>query len=362
MRATLASRMTAAGATSGFDYLRLGLALAIVGLHSVAITTGDDLFIWQGPWRPLAACLVPLFFAISGFLVADSYARSSSLTHFCVYRLVRIIPALSIEVMLTALVLGAVFTSMPVAAYFSNGALWSYLLNILGLVQHELPGVYHSNPLPGQVNVQLWTIPYELACYFALPVVALLGLRLPRYRAEALLGFAILVTLYLSVDMGRYLTSWIDIRQACTITIPSFLWGAVLYVWRDRVPLGAGYLFAAAVIMAVALADYNTAMLATPFVAYTAVSLGLCNPRRVWLVRSGDYSYGVYLAGFPLQQAVMALWPAYPYWWANLLFSLPLVGAYAFFSWHCIEKYPLKYKASLASALRRMPLIYSKSR
>ena len=34
------------------------------------------------------------------------------------------------------------------------------------------------------------------------------------------------------------------------------------------------------------------------------------NPRRSWIVSSGDYSYGMYLYGFVVQQCVAAFGPS----------------------------------------------------
>ena len=42
---------------------------------------------------------------------------------------------------------------------------------------------------------------------------------------------------------------------------------------------------------------------------------------------SGDYSYGIFLYGFPIQQAVAALTPGYRLWIVNCLISLPVVVA-----------------------------------
>src|SRR5262249_41843375 len=81
----------AAGRTPGFDYLRIGLAVAVLGWHSIWISgsTELDIDIWSGPFRCLPAAIVPMFFALSGFLVANSLQRSR-LHEFIILRVLRL--------------------------------------------------------------------------------------------------------------------------------------------------------------------------------------------------------------------------------------------------------------------------------
>jgi peptidoglycan/LPS O-acetylase OafA/YrhL len=108
--------------------------------------------------------ILPMFFALSGFLVTGSLFRTRTLTEFIALRLLRLVPALAVEVTLSAVVLGALFTSLPIGQYFSDPAFWKYFLNIAGRIHYSLPGVFQDNPIP-IVNISLWTIPYELEWY-----------------------------------------------------------------------------------------------------------------------------------------------------------------------------------------------------
>ncbi len=90
------------GLGPGFDFLRIFLALAIVAWHSrnVVYWTSDTLTtetpFWFGEY-----CLVPIFFALSGFLVAGSGMRLT-LANFLVNRGLRILPALALEILFSA--------------------------------------------------------------------------------------------------------------------------------------------------------------------------------------------------------------------------------------------------------------------
>ena len=73
-------------------------------------------------------------------------------------------------------------------------------------------------------------------------------------------------------------------------------------------------------------------------IAYVTVYLGLQNPRRSKIVLSGDYSYGLYVYGFLIQQALMAISPSLREWYWNLLLAIPCALMIAAGSWWLVER------------------------
>jgi peptidoglycan/LPS O-acetylase OafA/YrhL len=66
--------------------------------------------------------------------------------------------------------------------------------------------------------------------------------------------------------------------------------------------------------MALLLVPNGDYLIAFP-VAYMTIYLGLLNPGRQKLLLSGDYSYGIFLYGYPIQQAVAAFGPVMHEWY-----------------------------------------------
>src|SRR5690242_1685947 len=117
---------------SGFDYMRLCLALFVVLFHFTAVSYGAtyERLYWDGTWRrPAFAVLVPMFFALSGFLVSASLFRQKTLISFYGLRILRIVPALAVEVCLSALILGPIFTDRRYQDYLADPTLHRYFLN-----------------------------------------------------------------------------------------------------------------------------------------------------------------------------------------------------------------------------------------
>jgi peptidoglycan/LPS O-acetylase OafA/YrhL len=336
------------GRPTGFDYMRIVLAVGIVCFHSVVTSYGEtaQAALMASPAGALIALLVPMFFSLSGFLVAGSLARTRTIVSFLGLRCLRILPALCAEILLSAFVLGPVFTELPLKAYFSSAELWSYLNNIHGGIpegiHYYLPGVFAHNPIQ-RVNGQLWTVPGELECYGALTLLFLLGLVKRPWRLLALFAVAQVYFIY----RGYTLPESFGFMVPSHILVMSFIAGVLLYLYRDRVPWDWRICaFAAAVSLGLPFLRNGTFAAAAP-IAYMTVYLGLLNPRKLGVLKAGDYSYGVYLYGYPIQQAVSALAPHWRFWWFNILVALPLTLTFAAISWHVLEKRALSLKVQL---------------
>src|SRR5215469_12102212 len=57
-------------------------------------------------------------------------------------------PALTVEVFLSAIILGPLLTTVSHGNYFTSGEFYSYFLNIVGEIHYSLPGVFVTNPVP----------------------------------------------------------------------------------------------------------------------------------------------------------------------------------------------------------------------
>ena len=329
---------------AGFDWLRFVLASLVIATHTTDVVYGPAyaLAVWQGPWRAPLAMILPMFFALSGFLVAGSLERCRTMVSFLGLRVLRLVPALAVDTAIAALILGPVLTTLPLTRYFASPMLPAYALNIVGDVHYTLPGVFLTNPWPQTVNAQLWTLPYELMCYAALTLLAVLGV--VRRRA----AFALAVAGLWLLVLARFVPFAIEHAERIGTAMPPvlllcFLGGVCGYLFRDRIafsrPLAIGALVLAVVLMARPFGDF----LAFVPVVYLTVWLGLQNPPRHWIVASGDYSYGMFLYGFPVQQATVALIGAAS-WQANLGIAYAVTLTLAVFSWRCVEKPALRLR------------------
>lgn len=336
--------IAAAGPTSGFDYLRIALAVAVLAWHCLPLTAGAEAAAafmagWLGA---LVRLVLPVFFALSGFLVAASLERNTLRT-FVVFRGLRILPALMVEITLSALVLGPLLTTFPLRRYLADERLRKYFSNVFGVIHYELPGLFTNVPYPNVVNGSLWTVPYELECYLLLVVLALLCItRRPR------------ILLFITIVGGAVLLTISSLREAADLKIDAavpgralvlcFLAGTLIYAARTVVPYSR-LLFAICLVTMLAFLSVPALYVFSPIpAAYVTVWIGLHNFKKLPLLFSGDYSYGVYLYAFPIQQTWVYLLPARASYWTVFPLALVSVFCFAAFSWHAIERPALKLK------------------
>ena len=329
---------------AGFDYLRIFLAFCVVFTHIFGITLDGDVAksVFGGLARPLEAFILPMFFSLSGFLVAGSLVRSETLVSFFGLRVLRLLPALAVEIMLSAFVIGPLFTQLPLREYFTQRGFYTYFLNLVGRIHYELPGVFTTNTYPNIVNQQLWTIPWELDCYILLGLASVLGLiKLPRIF---LAGVVAVHFLFLALH-GADFEGGSSVQGYALVL--SFLAGVAIFLFKDRLPwsptLGA---ISAIAIYLLLLVPYGDNFVSAP-AAYFTVFLGVTNPSRARLLLSGDYSYGLYLYGFPIQQAFASIWPGLN---ISALVAVFVAMLFACFSWWCVELPTLKLRSFLPKA------------
>lgn len=344
------------GRDNNFNLLRIVAASAVLVTHSFALSTGT------GESEPLRASLgltmgqmaVDTFFVTSGFLVTASLLGRSGVLEYAIARALRIFPALLVMLLLTVFVLGPVFTSQPLAAYFTQGGAYKYLLKCATLVfgvAYTLPGVFEANPYKEAVNGSLWSMPYEIRMYIflALGWVAMRAVRRtePKRAYGWVLGAAALGLLALVL-----------VRQpgegAFLKLFYMFAAGAAMHAFRQRIRLShAVFAACAAALVGGALAGptpfYVAYVLTLPYVLMYLVYVPGGVVRRFNAL--GDYSYGIYIYAFPLQQALLALVPGLgPY--GLMAGSGVLTLACAWASWHFIEHRALDAKKPVVQRLR----------
>lgn len=347
------------GEGPGFGVLRLGLAVSILWSHTrflsrpgyagTTVPLFGDHHASFSPSHIVIVFMVPAFFALSGFLVTGSALRLRATVPFLTFRLLRILPALFVEVTLSALILGPLFTALPIASYFKDPQFFRYFGNIAGWITFHLPGVFQENYV-SIVNGNLWTLPAEFDCYLITAALMISGLAYRRLVLTAIVAIitAIFIGLNTFSDFGLVLE---EPHTGMTVTYYFFL-GMLFFHWKEYIMASWAVFSLAAVAGYVLLGFPHTIYLAPIFITYVTIFLGVkALPEFKWL-RTRDYSYGVYLYGFPIIQAILAVAPSLR-GHSVVVFALSSAGTMAFaaFSWHLIERRALALKGRLPAMM-----------
>jgi peptidoglycan/LPS O-acetylase OafA/YrhL len=348
----------------GFDFLRIVLATGIIAWHTAQLSghleSARASVFWLSEYM-----LVPMFFALSGFLVAGSSSRLSA-KNFLLNRAARILPALIVDIFFAALLIGPLVTTLPLRDYFTDATFFSYFLNITGWIHYSLPGVFESNPSP-EVNGALWTVPFEIGCYVILIGLMISG-AIKRPRVVPLVTFGVLIAgIHLRQVTSHLFSDHASLAELLAMNLflfrgsllwPSFLIGIALYQMRYYVPFsktGAIALLCVAAVVsafgdhAVLFSNPGVHAIVLPLLGYLTVLVGLSPMPRLPGFGTGDYSYGLYLYHVPFLQLLIRYFPEAwtgDGWWTLFLVGFPLSLTAAVISWHLFEYPVLKFRNS----------------
>lgn len=339
----------ARSAGPGFDMVRLGLSVAVVLIHSVrVIDYSDDVF--DGPVHPLYAAVLPLFFALSGFLVMGSALRLRDLRAFVAFRVLRIYPALLTVVLASVFVLGLATTTLSPHDYLTDRLTWGYFRNMLGGTSLRLPGVFTDHASLA-VNANIWTLRPELRAYVV--VCLLIVTRIAYSRRWMTVAWAVATVLGTALNLWRG-SFELGYHFSGDVLMYCFLTGSTAYHWRDRIPTSTPLFVAAAVAAYVLLAIPHTPLISQIPLTYVMIWLGRQPLHRPAFFAGGDFSYGIYLYAYPLQQLLVGFVPGLT-WWMLFPLSLLVVAPVAVASWFFIEKPALRLKRVLLNGGRPLP-------
>ena len=327
---------------NNLDALRLIGALAVILSHAFLIAQGteknDPLNLLTGNQCMLGLTGVFVFFAVSGFLVTQSFEQTRSPLRYLIKRVLRIFPAYLVCLVLTAFVLGPIVTTLPLGEYLHRPEPYNYLYynSFFDIRVHELPGVmFVDNPVGLEVNGSLWSLGCEFDMYLMVLLLGVLRLlRWPVCVALLALGMACIAF----PDALGLLGGW-------GWTLSFFAIGMILYKLRDTRIFNRWLALAALAGLALSVPLRQFILLFPLFGCYLALYLAL-HPRLpvIRATRYGDLSYGLYIFGWPSEQIVIWLMHGHAAWWQVFLLATLLAGSLAFLSWHLIEKRALRLK------------------
>lgn len=337
------------GRDNNFNLLRMAAASAVLVSHSWALTLGrrvPEPLIEQTGYS-LGVAAVVVFFAISGYFITKSFDRRTLLADFLLARVSRIFPGLVVALCLTAFAIGPALTTLPLGEYLRTPQTWIYTPQNALLVHQQfgLPGLFEGNPFRGVANGSLWTLKYEVGCYAGVVAAGYCGLLRARTMPVVLLAAAAAAIVVPGANMAM--------SARVAILCAAFALGSGVYVYRAHVPISG---LAVAILVALAFATHGTRLFPLTYalaLGYTALAAGFADwPALRRYNRLGDYSYGVYIYAFPVQQAAVALAPGLSPW-SLVAISFPPTLLLAILSWRFIESPALDHRHRLAALVRR---------
>lgn len=349
------------GNNNSFGIIRLVLASSVIFSHAFNLGGWvSDPFgrITRGQ-ETIGGLAVVGFFVVSGYLITKSGARND-VVQFMWRRSLRILPAFWLALAVGALVVGPlawVMMDRSLGSYFTlePGGPASYLKNNVALSIHQwgIFDIFHTSTPYGSIagqsvfNGSLWTLIYEWRAYLIIAALVLIG-AIRRAPVMVVVAAAVVYLMALALHfrpgaIGVFWPGFAD-RYLITLTL-AFLIGGTMAVLADRIVLDGRIAMAAGAGVILTLALGHWILIGYACYAYVLLYVAARLPegfRRIGA--KNDYSYGMYVYGFLVQQFTAFLgwhlWGYLPWVLATLVVTFGL----AYISWHVVEKPSLALK------------------
>jgi peptidoglycan/LPS O-acetylase OafA/YrhL len=334
--------------SNNFDFLRLFGALLVIAAHSYGFFDRRD------PFYHFTAGIIPggrlgvyIFFLISGYLITRSWINQPEPLNYFRKRILRIYPALIVVVLLSVFVIGPVFTTLAASEYFGSRETYYYLLNIsLWKIPPNLPGVFLIEGREHVVNAPLWTLFYEVLMYFSVALFGLSGL-LNRNKKMHLLLLIPLVFFYIlnffGVPEDLYIMK-INVGDLSNFYV-YFHTGVFFYLYRIHGKIGWIFILLFSFLFFLSIGSSWIEVTAPLFFSALLFKIAFLSGRHSnYITRHGDFSYGLYLYGYIVQNILYQYGATSLGVVAFIILSILLTVPFAVFSWYAIESRALKLK------------------
>jgi len=355
------------GRENNFDFLRFILAAGVIFSHCFSMQGHKDrepLYWFSSNQVDIGSLAVNGFFILSGYLIAQSFLQSRSVWNYLMRRVRRIYPGFIAAALLSLLFFGA----LPMGfghKYWAMVQPWIFLKRLPALKELWVPNSFTQNFWP-YVNSPPWTLQYEFVCYVLIAAVGVVGLL---RRGWGMLGLFAICYGYNVIQFPLKL--WVHNWQWLAVGgqpdfyprfFTYFLAGTMALIFRERIRYRTTGCVLAVVALTAALGwgkrweaktHYVTWLEVVQPIAASYLLFAFAFSKRVRLhrwARWGDFSYGLYMYGWPVTQVMIMVMGREASPWLLTCAALPATGVFAVASWYGVERWFLRKKKSAGGA------------
>lgn len=254
---------------------------------------------------PLGTIAVSFFFFVSGYYSIKSIEKYNNDKLYIKNRIIAIIPLLVEVALISVFIIGPLCTNLPLKEYFMNINTYKYLLIIVMIRIHSLPGVFENSLYGNEVNGSLWTLPFQCICYIVAIIVSKIKLFKKRFFIMIFIFVLFVVDLIIPYVFDGYYLQIISSGYRCTVI---FLIGIVFYYWKEYISINIKNIIILFVISCALFAIGFMNALYYIFLPYIVFYLLFSKYQiKINTVYLGKLSYPIYLLAWPVQQTLAFL-------------------------------------------------------
>jgi peptidoglycan/LPS O-acetylase OafA/YrhL len=328
------------GHENNFEFIRISSAALVIFGHSYPLHglgfVPSIAFVGVPTWA------VYIFFSLSGYLVGKSFTNSITFKVYLKKRFYRIFPGLTSTILFTIL-LGGFISSSGLVNYWLRHQWLSYLRNLLLYPVYSISDLFSTNPYPGVINGSIWTIPIEVFCYISIPLMVYKKLR--RFSNVVLLIIVFLcgyLSIILPTGENRLVFYGTAIKDGLSVAVYFFGGCFLANISPKFLRFDLALLVMLSNMLLFSIRPSLALHMTWLVLPYVIITFGMAKTPLISRIGNyGDPSYGMYLLGWPIQQAVIYFWPQLSHL-ASVILVFLIVIPLSYISWWGLEKPLLK--------------------
>ena len=346
--------------SNSIGFLRWLMAFMVIFSHAGPLGGfygGQDLGTQWSTEQSLGGVAVAGFFFLSGFLITKSKMGRSSTPRYFWRRIMRIFPGWFLILIVTAYVFAPIawmqesgsmdgFWNATIESpftYFSNN-MW------LPLNQHNIAGMGTSIPfytIHGgfEWNGSAWTLAFEFGCYILVAILGVIGALSNRLVGGIIATGIILLAMIQWFGAGNLaaLTPAFGDYRVLLLYAP-FAFGILFALFGEKIPIDNRLAIACFLIAGFTYAKGGWLVAGQYAFCYLLIWFAIkAKALKNW-DKHGDFSYGIYIVAWPLMQFGAFFGLEKAGWVVYHLVIVAGCHAYAYLSWHFVERPALQLK------------------
>lgn len=343
---------------NNFDFIRFVAASFVIIAHSFQLIGLVEPK--SNSWMTLGYLGLAIFFITSGFLITKSWDQDRIIKLFIWKRFLRIIPGLIFASIIVTLIIGPIVTTFSLFDYFFNIQTYRFFFFSIffpawNLIPFDnLPGVFINNPVSGLVNGPLWTLVYEAGMYLLVIIFGIIGILHKKIIMIPLIFISYVVLIIMrnysnlvSVFIPINLIDFLPVVTPIIIFFCFFFTASLFYFYNKNNTYSIKIFLILTTVFIIT--SFTTTYQFFSIITLPYMILFIAHQKIPHLNnfgKYGDFSYGMYIFAFPIQQTIVLFFPGLNiiYYIAMcFLFTFPL----AYISWNFIESKALSWKKNL---------------
>jgi len=323
------------------NLLRVIAALFVIISHSILFLSQSANFSHSNVniLYKLGFIGVNIFFILSGYLVSNSLINSQNLITYLANRFLRMWPGLVVNSLIIVFIIDITYNGFTNSFLFESSL--NYLYSVLLLINpsyHGIPGVFNQHIYP-EINGALWTISYECIMYCILAIMAILGILTPSKSAKVFcIGYLLFNVLVLNIYKYHLPNTVYEFLRFTIL----FNIGICFQLFQNKIKINSlVFMIAFAITCYLFSTGATSSVLFDISLGYSIFWLGFVPKWLLFYNKFGDYSYGLYIYGWPIGQALSSFIHT-PFWLA--VCTMLLSFCFAIVSWKLVESPALSLK------------------